>query len=127
MANGPGSARTDGDSPAEEDAGTISICTCILHFTSSIGVLETKKQGGNWAGRLSGSMEGAYRKKLVMAPAPAAATAICGSGSSWVAGVPPIQRIAFCNSLYARKREAFSTMAPTTGAGRPYANVANDS
>jgi hypothetical protein len=71
----------------------------------------------------SDGTEGAHRKKLVMAPAPAAEMAICESDNSWVAGVPPIQRTTFCSSLYARKSEAFSTIAPTTGAGRPYTSI----
>lgn len=43
MASGPGRFRGGGArmgrTPADEGGGAISICTCILHFTSSIGVL----------------------------------------------------------------------------------------
>jgi hypothetical protein len=50
MASGPGRLRrrdearageipAAGTAPADEAGGAISICTCILHFTSSIGVL----------------------------------------------------------------------------------------
>lgn len=61
----------------------------------------------------------AHKKKLTTPPAPAAAI-ISWSSDSFVDGGMLFQcRIASCNSLYAKKRDAFSTIAPTIGAGRP--------
>lgn len=64
-----------------------------------------------------------HRRKLVMAPDPAPANArkYRGSFSSverWVA-----RRMMFWISEYDRKREAFSTIAPAKGAGKPW-NIA---
>jgi hypothetical protein len=61
-----------------------------------------------------------HRKKLVIAPAPAAATASCPSESSCVLGCPLYHLIAFCSSLYDMNKDAFSAIAPTIGAGNPY-------
>jgi hypothetical protein len=54
-----------------------------------------------------------------MAPAPAAANAMCekdiGEDVDW----PAVHRMNVCNLLYERNRHAFSAMAPTIGAGKP--------
>ena len=59
-----------------------------------------------------------HRIKLVTAPEPAAAR------TSWLKGitslsVPVNRRMRLLNWSYARNSDAFSAIAPTTGAGRP--------
>ena len=63
--------------------------------------------------------EKTYKRKLVIAPAPAPANASWGIESGWDRGWAYVHRIKLCSSLYDKKRVAFSAIAPTIGAGRP--------
>lgn len=61
-----------------------------------------------------------YKKKLVIAPAPPAARESCPRVNSAAADCPEYHRMAFWIWLYETNMDAFSAIAPTIGAGRPY-------
>lgn len=62
----------------------------------------------------------AYRRKLVIAPAPEPAIASCPRERSSERGFANIRLIRLWHSPYVRNNDAFSAMAPTIGAGNPY-------
>lgn len=61
-----------------------------------------------------------YRKKLVIAPAPAAAIPNSPRDNSCESGLSIAFRSRFWSSLYEKNKAAFSVIAPTIGAGRPF-------
>jgi len=61
-----------------------------------------------------------YRMKLTTEPAPAAAMARYPSPKGASGWIPLALRTASCSRLYTTKRDAFSHIAPKTGAGRPW-------
>lgn len=74
-----------------------------------------------WAKKERRQERGAtHSRKLVIAPAPAPANASWGKESGMESACAFVHRITFCNSLYDKNSDAFSAIAPTIGAGRPY-------
>jgi len=96
------------------------ICTCILHLTSSIGVLESKRYISQpKTSPKKGKEKETNKTKLVKNPAPPAANPSCGIVRRSVVEDEVNVRMTFWNAEYVRKRDAVSAIEPTIGAGNP--------